>query len=410
MKIFLFASVTAVVLLAAFGLYQGVLTLPETPPVASVSVPSGNVRIAYSHTIRNTPFYRAYLKEDLFAAEGTVVELVSRLSTGLPFETMSQTYADIRHNFDFGQTTNEELLEGLVAGRWDGTTLGEAAFVRAVSQNLPVVAVMTIARDQKDAPSFGVAFREDVVINSPDDIRGKILVNLTRGMSGKLFFKEFLANVGLNENDVTVFGLEETRAENLFDTMTPEERAKRPNLPHGVFAQTLRLKGMVQSSKLKDQIFQPESGSVAEHTSRVSFYRRMDEWMNPELSQSLLVFRKDFVENNPDIVEKVVHAYMKQVQYEQGLSREERLANPDPGFLYGLQIDTNFLGLGLPQPEMPPRVSEPLLSDVQSLMIKHGYINAPHALAPYVDNRFVDALFEREFATIMSTSSEEVAE
>ena len=114
-------------------------------------------------------------------------------------------------------------------------------------------------------------------------------------------------------------------------------------------------------------------------------YRPMD-WMNPELSHALLVFRRDFVEQYPEKVQAVVDAYVKRIAYEDGLSEEERHKPGD----FGIQIAKHYKGLSLPIFDYPPFVCVDLLQGMQKLLLEYGDIDKTVNINDFVDNSFVE--------------------
>ena len=126
------------------------------------------------------------------------------------------------------------------------------------------------------------------------------------------------------------------------------------------------------------------------------------DWVNPELSQAVLIFRKDFAGKNPTSVEKIIRAYMKRIDFEHKLSLDERRSVAKDGFkkLFkkGLQIEIDYNGMNFPQYDPNPLVNSTLLNQMQDLLLKHGYIPEKINLNNFIDNSFVN-LVSKELRT-----------
>lgn len=316
------------------------------------------VRIGYAHTEKNAILFRTYI-EKTFENEEVSVELVTKERSTSTFSVVPHDYQKIKENLDYGQASGEELVGGMMRDEWDGATLGESAFVSAVTRGLPLVAVAALGHEQKNTPSTSVVFRSGLRIASSTDIRGKTIVNYVSGLSGELFLKEFLAKEGLASSDLNI-------------VTAPQDAAN----VDGMFLPVARLARL--------------SAQAGSSTSNLKVYKKINAWMDPRLSHTLLVFRKDFVDNRPEEVVRIVRAYMRQLQYENNLTKDARHSNPAKGFLHGLQIEMDFKGLDLPYPETPPTVSLELLSKIQGMLLEHKLIDSVVNLNPHIDNRFVN--------------------
>jgi ABC-type nitrate/sulfonate/bicarbonate transport system substrate-binding protein len=124
-------------------------------------------------------------------------------------------------------------------------------------------------------------------------------------------------------------------------------------------------------------------------------YQPMD-WIQPDLSHALLVVRRDFLESRPETVQRMVDAYVWRIVYERSLSLEQKKRKKKDGrWNKGLMMVNTFDGMAIPQYNYPPRVSASLLDEVQALMLKHKYIDKKMDMTPFVDNRFVDRIYQR---------------
>ena len=114
----------------------------------------------------------------------------------------------------------------------------------------------------------------------------------------------------------------------------------------------------------------------------VYVYRRMD-WLNPEISLVVLVFRKDFLETNRERVKKIVAGYMKRIAYENALPEHKREKTRKGGKTGVMDLD--FQGMSLPVYDYPPRVRPELLDEMQRLMVTHGLLKGTTDLGGFVD-------------------------
>ena len=112
-------------------------------------------------------------------------------------------------------------------------------------------------------------------------------------------------------------------------------------------------------------------------------YRPMD-WMDPATSHAMLVFNKDYVENHPDRVQKVVDAYVKRIKYEKDIPEGKK----DRSWDKGMFMASEFQGLRVPRYDFPPKVRMDLLNEVQDLLIKYDYIGKKINISSFVDDSF----------------------
>ena len=102
------------------------------------------------------------------------------------------------------------------------------------------------------------------------------------------------------------------------------------------------------------------------------------------------MFRKDFIEAHPEEVEKIIRAYMKRIKYEHSLPEEEQHKEGP----FGIQIKSHYKGLSLPISSYPPLVRMDLLEEVQRLLLKYKFIDQEINLEDFVDNSFVQEIYE----------------
>jgi len=345
-------------LLISFFVFNNLLShkVNETSPP--------EVKIGYYHGGRTTILYRAYINDE-FEKEDVNVRLFTRNLGEKSLRVVPKSYEDIKNVAYYGKVSGGELLEELVANKIDGATVGTAFFIEAIRKGVPIVAVGMLGYETKEAPEHAIIFRKNVVIKSPADIKNKILMSPRAGSDRPIFLYEFLEDIGIDpKNDVKI----------LLNVNEDKQR-------------TLLLEGKVDGG-----YYHMLTAESLVKDGHAYIYRKFD-WMNPELSQALLVFHKDFIKKHPELVKKVVRAYMKRIKYEHSLPKVERLKDSGGGFRRGLQIDREFMGMGFSQHKDPPLVSSILLKEMQELLMKWGYIDKKVDLTKYVDNSFVEKVY-----------------
>jgi ABC-type nitrate/sulfonate/bicarbonate transport system substrate-binding protein len=270
----------------------------------------------------------------------------------------------------YGKVTGRELITGVVEGKFNGATVGEGSFIEAVAQGLPIVAVAELGHDSKEQPTHAMIFRDNIDIREPSDLKGKKIVTREAGPSEEIFLREFLRDEGVNENEVLITDQVEIEAlskgifEGTFD---------------GAYAHLMAIEELIERWNAPIYIYRPLN------------------WVNPELSTAVLVFHKDFVKNNPEAVEKILRAYMKHIALESALPETERQKRIPRGFRTGLQIEFEYAGMNLPQYDLPPTISLELMTEMQNLLFRHGYIDHETDLHNFIDNSFVEKIYAQEF-------------
>ena len=356
LKRLLIGVVIAVGLLlsVALGLFSyAILSKINTP---------ADVRIGYFHSGRTVLLLRAYINRQ-FEKQNASVQLLTRTLKNGAYVEITKDYRAAAETPEFGKVPESALLDGIMRGEFDGIVIGEGSFVTALASGMPLVAVAELGHDSANRPSNALVLRSDVIIENPSDFVGKKLGTRNAGPTDSIIVREFLENIGVPPEEVTLLD----------------------QVPEGVLLNRIAnksLDGGYLYVRLIERLINNNRASVY-------VYRKLD-WIDPELSYALLVFRQDFVEKYPKEVEKVVRGYMKQIQYEHGLSKEERMRDPGPESRGILQMELDFMGLDLPQYDPLPTVSINLLEQIQDLLFKYKFINIKTDLGGYIDNSFVE--------------------
>lgn len=324
------------------------------------------IKIGHFHGGHSYILYRTYIN-NYFEREGVDVNFITRSISDKNFHIVPKSYDEISDIKLYGKVTGEELIEKMIEGDFDGAVAGESSFIKAAAQGLPIVAVARLGYDTKNNPGHAIIFRKDVVINKSEDIKGKIMASRRSGPGGdKIFLREFLKSEGLDpEKDVTII---DNIPKNDLDASIINKSVD------GAFYHINSLIPMIRD----DEIY---------------VYKTMD-WMNPELSQAFLVFRKDFVEKHPDTIKKIVMAYMKRINFEHSLPQEERTISSVRNFKSSaLNIEIDFMGMNLPQSDMPPLIDITLLNEMQELLYEYNFIEQKTDLDEFIDNSFVEIVY-----------------
>lgn len=326
------------------------------------------IRIGYFHGGRIHLFWRAYI-DKYFEDEGINMEFYSRYLGRKELCRVPDNFAEMQRRMGaggeatyFGKQTGAEIIEAMEKGILDGGTVGEFTFIQAVSNNSPIVAVAELGHETIEMPAKAIAIRKDLIINSPEDFKGKTLICSRARSIDAIILRKFIETIGLDpQKDLTI--INQARHDKQEDLL-------RENKIQGGLLHLHRIVSFVK----KDLVY---------------IYRKMD-WLNPEISHALLVFRKDFVEAYPEIVKKIILAYMKRIKYEHSIPEEEKIKEER----YGLQTVLYFQGMNLPQYDYPPLVSQDLLSEVKALSLKYKFIDKEIDLENFINNRFVEEIYK----------------
>jgi ABC-type nitrate/sulfonate/bicarbonate transport system substrate-binding protein len=360
--------------LAASGAAQ------ETPNDRSVAMlpaakaPAGEMRLGYFHGGRAHILYRILLDKG-FAAQGVDVGLYSEFlndSEGLGRKGFFRAPADIPEmnavttcDDFFGRVTGVKIIAAMERGELDGGAVGESSFLAAAAEGAPITAVAMLGHDTKSRPGKGVMAARGLSIESPQDLKGAVMITRRAGAGDGIFAREFIRSIGLvPDKDVLV----------IEDVKDDEQEAMlRSGFVDLKFGHLHEMRDYIEDGTAK-------------------FYRKMD-WMNPELSQALLVFNNDYLARNPEKVKKLLRAYAKRIAYEKSLSPARR--SQEAGF--GVQMEMNYRGMNLPQFDDPPRVRPEQLDELQGLLVRYGRVRRRADLDRFINQNLLrEALSEKE--------------
>lgn len=325
------------------------------------------VRIGYFHGGRTMLLYRSYINNE-YEKGGVSVELLTHDLGETKFKVASKNFQDIVDVNFFGRVSGIELLNGISKGDFDGVVTGETSFLKAVHQDLPVVAVALLGHDIPEAPAHAVLLRKGLKVNSPSDLKGKVFAARRSGDGDIAYLKDFFVKMGLDpDKDVQI--AQQVDEDEWMDGM-------RTGKFDGGYYHLVAVKKLVDED--------------------VAYIYKTLDWIDPETSQALLVFGREYAKQHPQEIKALLRVYMKRIKYEQSLPEKNRLEDPANDKQIGLQMAMDYHGMNLPQYSTPPLVSESVLKTMQDLLYKYEAIGAKDDLAPYIDNSFVKALMKEK--------------
>ncbi|MGZ3790473.1 MAG: ABC transporter substrate-binding protein, partial [Bacteriovorax sp.] len=261
----------------------------------------------------------------------------------------------------FGKATGTELINLVTNGQADGATIGETAFIYAVEQGLPILAVAQLGHDIKGHAGHAIVVRNNINLTGPESFKG-LRFGARRSAGGdEVMIKEFLVHSGVNPKDVKII-------RNISDDkIAPMLKSNELDI---AYAHLAALRKWIERDKYPIKIF------------------KALDWVDPELSQSLLIFSKKFYNDNPDKVKKILAAYMKRIDAESKLETGKKSESN----IKGLQIELSYEGLSNPRFEKVPVVRQDLLDEWQALLVKHGALQKKADLSNFIDNSMVLSL------------------
>lgn len=342
---------------------------PDGPPL----------RVGYFHGGRTALLMRAHEKRG-FEKSGLRVEFYSRDLRGDDYALVPPSIPDFnrRGTEIVGKVRGTELLEALLAGRIDLAMVGESSFVAAAYAGQPIVAIAELGHDVRGKSGHVFMMRKGLAARRPRDLAGRILVSRRAGAGDAVFLKEYLEKAGVDLKT----GIRQLPAL----PRTPEEKAALPRGKVLVADQVLEddMKRGIDDGIVDGGYF--HLMSVPGLIDRFDLVSPLHEWSDPELSQALLVCRKDALPAQRARFVAFLETYIRRIRYEYGLSRRERTKPRGKG----LQMAADFRGLNYPQYDIPPVVEAPLLRETARLLRKHGFIGSRALrMEDFIDNSLV---------------------
>lgn len=330
-----------------------------------------SIKIGFFYGGRVNVIYRAFV-DGYFDREGIKAELITRLEDREGWFSMPQSYGMTKEILDtsnplvFGRATGIEIIENMEKGVFVGGTVGESSFIYACVKGSPIQAVALLGHDSVERPGKCLVVRNGIAIKNPQDFKGKRIASRRAGPGDAIYVKEFCSSIGLDpENDVTII----------------------EQIPSGQLNEYLR------TGQADAALYHMYAVAPVEKAGIGYIYRPMD-WMNPELAQAVLVFRKDFIEKHPELVEKFVLGYMKRLKFEKKVTvpdKEKLLHTND----LGTKIKYHYKNLSMPVYDYPPLVRLDLLTEMQQLLFKYKEIEKKVDLKRFINNDFVKRAYDQ---------------
>ncbi len=321
----------------------------------------GAVRIGYFHGGRTRQFYRAYVNK-YFEKENVRIRLFTKTLRRQGLLEAPETYGEWKaiaaKDPYYGDLTGPEIVDAIVKGELDGGTIGEASFLLAVNRGEPIVAVSNMGHNVKGEPAYAIVLRKGVKAEKPADLKGRTFISRLSGPLDNVMIRSFIESEGLKTSDVK-----------FVDEVLHDEQF--------VMLKTGKADGGFFHLHATKRFLKNDIGYI---------YRKFD-WINPDAASGILVFHRDFVKNNRDVVQRIVNAYAKRIKYENSLSLEEKKNPKDEG---PELVDFAIKGMGLPQADYPPRMRPDMLDIIQDLMLKYGEIKERADFTRHIDFSFVD--------------------
>ena len=256
----------------------------------------------------------------------------------------------------FGKVSGIEVLDAIMQGELHGGTVGESSFLSYLQPGMPLVAVALLQRDSIERPAKAIAIRQDLTINTPEDLMGLRFASRRAGPGEEVLLYLYLDSLGINWNKSIEI------IPQMDDHVMEAELGK--SIDGGLFhITTIR------------RLYKAKTGKI----------HRLMDWASPHLSFGLLVFHKEVVENNTESIQRLLKGYHDQIKYEESIPIEEKLLHKD----FPLRMAQEFQGMSLPQNVNPPFVNLKDLETVQSHLHQYGFINQTFPLEPFVNHELL---------------------
>lgn len=341
------------------------------------------VKIGYFHGGRVNMIYRTHINS-FFDEEGINVKLYTQNLKSTNLFEVPKSNVEVRMMAEagsFGKIRGTEIVELMLEGVVDGGTIGEGSFIRMVNDGAPIVAVALLGYE--NTPGLAIVMRKGIAINSVDDFRGLTLLSRRSGPGGTIFLKEFFEEIGFASEDLNVI--------NAYGNNSKDWQSKKKEDYVNVIYQVDEddSRNWFIDGSIDGGLYHFSTVRILVHEDAGYIYRPMD-WMKPDVSHAVLVFNKDYVQNHPEEVQKVVTAYVKRVKYEKDLPENEK----DRSWDKGLFMENNFQGLAIPRYDFPPKIRINPLNEMQDLQLKYGYIEEKINIEEFIDDSFVDKAVE----------------
>lgn len=346
---------------------------------AAASQPALPVRIGYFLGGRTSIVMRLAELGD-FESEGLKATLLTKRLREREFHALDRAALESDSGFRESKATGVELIDGLLAGRWDLATVGESSFLAAAAAGEPVVAVATLGHDVRGQSGHLFALRKGLKPGGPEGYRGLLLLSRRAGPGDRAMLREYLlrAGVDLDADSVVIPRLPRTREER---ALLPRDKVLLAHEVDDDVMVSLARRGIADGGFFHLKPFE----SVAKQLYVVS---PLEEWMNADVSQALLVCTRAYLRDprGPETIRRFLRAYIKRVRRERALKPWERKA----GHAHWARMDSSTPGLNYPQYDDVPIVKDYPLSEIVDLLRRHRLMKEGELpLSEYYDNSLV---------------------
>ena len=346
------------------------------------SAPAGQpIRIGYFHGGRTALLLRVY-ESDAFEKRGLNVEYYAAPLRGKDYEIVPKSIDEFNEGdtHNVGKTKGTELIDAMLAGKFDLAMAGESSFIYSIYSGKPLVAIAELGHDVKGQAGHAFLMRKGFRSAKPQDYLGKLVISRRAGPGDAIFLREYLQHIGVNLKTSALY------LKSLPKTLEEKRRLPRNKvlIAEDVYEDDMR-RG-VKNGVIDGGYF--HLMAVPKKSRDFDTIASMDEFANPELSHALLVCTTGYLEANRAELTTFLEVYIERIKYEHGLSYEERTRTQDKG----LQMAMNLNGLNYPQYDLVPTVGVGLLYDVEKLLEKYDFIGKNDVkIENYTDNSLVRA-------------------
>lgn len=326
--------------------------------------PGAPIRVGFFLGGRTAILYRAWLAGELPGSELWSKSLYDRSGGGYlehrNFYRIPEEWVPVKGGHQPFKATGDELLDFMKEGEAVAATIGETAFLKAVSRGEKIVAVAELGADRKDQPGHAVILCNNRPYRGPQDLKGLRFGSRRSAGGDEVFFKEWFSQQGLEVG---------------------RDYELLANLPDD------KMDHLLENGELDGAYYRVMSLPHIPRHCRV--VRKLD-WVDAGLSSSVLVFRADWLDRNRSRAVEYLRGVVRQVRREAAMSAQERRVLRDRG-KKGVEIEmVDVDGMQLPEVKDPPQVRADNLRAMQALLVKHGVLRESRDLEKFIDHSVLE--------------------
>ncbi len=262
----------------------------------------------------------------------------------------------------WSKATGDELIDLVLLGKADSALIGETAFIKMVHKKIPLIAIAETGHDLKGKAGHAMVFRSGIDLKNPKSWKG-LTFGARRSAGGDLIvLKEFLLSEGLDPyKDVKI--VDQIDDDKMYSSF---ERG----LIDASYVHLSTVRSMIEQFPDKFQV-----------------YKALD-WINPEISQALLVVNANYLKENRSKLKELLNTYSRFIVWEKALPKDKRKIRG----ARGIQLEEDFMGMDFPQSYDCPYIRKELLVEWQKVLVRHKVVPSELPIDSYIDN----SLFECE--------------